>query len=185
MRILVWGLGYVGTVSAACFAALGHEVIGIDPNPIKVEAINKGLCAIKEPGLQELVKQTIQDGRLRAVTNGEGLVPQAEISLICVGSPSNINGSPHLDYVQGVAQDIGRGLKKDLHYHVVCIRSTVFPGTSRNLVAQILEKDSGRKVGDDFGLVMNPEFLRESSAIKDFHSPPYTIIGVIPKGRIW
>ncbi|MCA9452059.1 MAG: UDP-glucose 6-dehydrogenase, partial [Nitrospira sp.] len=138
MRILVWGLGYVGTVSAACLARLGHEVIGIDPNLTKVEAINRGDCAIKEPGLHELIKQAVKAGALRATTNGTDCVLQADISLICVGTPSSADGSPQLGYVEAVTHDIGRGLKGISHYHVVCLRSTVFPGTSRNLLARIL-----------------------------------------------
>lgn len=177
MRILVWGLGYVGTVSAACLARLGHEVIGIDPNLTKVEAINRGDCAIKEPGLHELIMQAVKAGVLRATTNGTDCILQADISLICVGTPSSADGSPQLGYVKAVTHDIGRGLKDLSHYHVVCLRSTVFPGTSRNLLARILEEVSGKKAGDDFGLAMNPEFLRESCAVKDFDSPPYTIIG--------
>ena len=177
MRILVWGLGYVGTVSAACFARLGHEVIGIDPNSTKVEAINRGDCAIKEPKLHELITQAVQAGTLRATTNGTDGIAQAEISLICVGTPSSADGSPQLGYVEAVTREIGRGLKGISQYHVVCLRSTVFPGTSRNLLARILEEDSGKKAGDDFGLVMNPEFLREGCAVNDFNTPPYTIVG--------
>ncbi len=177
MRILVWGLGYVGTVSAACLARLGHEVIGIDPNLTKVEAINRGDCAIKEPGLHELIKQAVKAGTLRATTNGTDCILQADLSLICVGTPSSADGSPQLGYVEAVTHDIGRGLKDVSHYHVVCLRSTVFPGTSRNLLARILEEVSGKKAGDDFGLAMNPEFLRESCAVNDFNLPPYTIIG--------
>jgi GDP-mannose 6-dehydrogenase len=177
MRILVWGLGYVGTVSAACFARLGHDVVGIDSNLTKVEAINRGDCAIKEPGLPELIKQAVQSGTLRATTNGTDCIAQADISLICVGTPSSADGSPLLGYVEAVTHDISRGLKGVSHYHVVCLRSTVFPGTSRNLLARILEEDSGKKAGEDFGLVMNPEFLRESCAVNDFNSPPYTIVG--------
>ena len=179
MRILVWGLGYVGTVSAACLARLGHEVIGIDPHLTKVEAINRGDCAIKEPGLHELIKQAVNAGALRATTTGAEFIQQAEISLICVGTPSSADGSPQLSYVEAVTHEIGRGLKGISHYHVVCLRSTVFPGTSRSLLARILEADSGKHVGDDFGLTMNPEFLREGCAVQDFNTPPYTIIGEV------
>lgn len=177
MRILVWGLGYVGTVSAACFAKLGHEVIGVEPNRTKVDAINNGHVAIKEPGLHDLVQKAVKDGRLRAIANGQESIAQTDVSLVCVGTPNGADGSPRLDYVETVARDIGRGLQKAFGYHVVCLRSTVFPGTSRNVLVEILEKESGKKAGDEFGLVMNPEFLRESSAVKDFANPPYTIIG--------
>ncbi len=177
MRILVWGLGYVGTVSAACFARLGHDVVGIDSNRTKVAAINRGDCAIKEPGLPELIQEAVRAGTLRATVNGTDCVTQTDISLICVGTPSNADGSPLLGYIEAVCRDIGRGLKAISHYHVVCLRSTVFPGTSRSLLVQILEEESGKKAGEDFGLVMNPEFLRESCAVNDFNSPPYTIVG--------
>ena len=123
MRILVWGLGYVGTVSAGCLARLGHEVIGIEPNGTKVEAINNGRSAIKEPGLQDVVRRAVEAGQLRATTNGGDLVAEADISLICVGTPSGANGSPQLDYVEAVAHDIGCGLQRAGQYHVVCLRS--------------------------------------------------------------
>jgi len=181
MRILVWGLGYVGTVSAGCLADLGNEVIGVEPHHPKVKAINHGLCAIKEPGLQELVRATVESSHFRATTDGLNLIPQSDISLICVGTPNGANGRPRLDAIENVSRDIGRGLRHISHYHVVVIRSTVFPGTSRHLVRSILEEQSGKKAGEDFGLVMNPEFLREGSAVNDFHTPSYTIIGELDK----
>lgn len=179
MRILVWGLGYVGTVTSVCLAAFGYEVIGIDPNQDKVHAINNGYVAIKEPGLSKMVAQACQAGRLSAITHGHDLVSQADMSLICVGTPSDAEGNPQLNYVETVCRDIGRGLKSSSRYHVVVLRSTVFPGTCRNLVGGVLAEESGKKPGDDFGLVMNPEFLRESSAVDDFNQPPYTIIGAL------
>ena len=179
MRVLVWGLGYVGTVSAACLAQLGHEVIGVEPNLTKVEAINAGYCAIKEPGLDHLVSQMVGTGRLRATQDGVSLLRWADISLICVGTPAAADGSPVLDYVCNVATDIGHGLQETTHYHVVVLRSTVFSGTVCKVVGALLEKHSGRQAGHDFGLVSNPEFLRETSAISDFYAPPYTIIGAL------
>jgi GDP-mannose 6-dehydrogenase len=177
MRIIVWGLGYVGTVSAACLAQLGHEVIGVEPNLTKVEALNTGHSAIKEPELDNLVSQMVGMGRLRAVQDGVSLIPWAELSLICVGTPAAADGSPVLDYVCNVAMDIGRGLRATTDYHVVVLRSTVFPGTARNVLGQLLEEHSGRQAGPDFGLVTNPEFMRETNAISDFYAPPYTVIG--------
>ena len=176
MRIIVWGLGYVGTTSAACLASLGHDVVGIEPNPAKVEAINAGRSPIKEPGLEEAVSTAVAAGRLRAASDGSSLVACADLSLICVGTPSAANGSPVIDFVRDVAGAIGKGLKKGA-YHTVVVRSTVFPGTTRNLLLPILETESGATAGVDFGLVSNPEFLRETSAIQDFHTPPYTVIG--------
>lgn len=177
MKILVWGLGYVGTVSAACFAQLGHEVVGVEVNAVKVEAINSGGSAIKEPGLADLVRQMVSSGRLRAAQNSQGLVDWADVSLICVGTPSLADGSPNLDYIRNVAQNIGEGLGSSNHYHVVVLRSTVFPGTTQTELIPLLEKYSGRKAGRDFGVVMNPEFLREAEALFDFYHPPYTVIG--------
>src|SRR5215510_9770662 len=126
MRILVYGLGYVGTVSAACLAQLGHEVIGVEPNLTKVEALNAGHSAIKEPGLDRLVSQTVAMGRLHALEDGVSLIPSADVSLICVGTPTAADGSPVLDHVRNVTIDIGRGLRDATNYHVVVLRSTVF-----------------------------------------------------------
>lgn len=177
MNILLWGLGYVGSVSAACFANLGHKVIGVEINPAKVEAINNGKSAIKEPGLGDLINEMVTKGSLRAVRCGQDLVSWADLSLICVGTPNSIDGNQMNDQVRNVAQDIGIGLKSASRYHVVIVRSTVFPGTTRHEIIPILEKFSGLRVGQDFGTSMNPEFLREASAINDFYHPPYTIVG--------
>jgi GDP-mannose 6-dehydrogenase len=177
MRILIWGLGYVGTVSAACLAQLGHEIVGVEPNLTKVEALNAGHSVIKEPGLGDLVSEMVKMGRLRATPDGAPLIPWADISLICVGTPAAADGSPVLDYVCNVAIDIGRGLRNTPHYHVTVLRSTVFPGTTRHVLRELLEEHSSRQAGRDFGLVSNPEFIRETSAISDFYMPPYTIIG--------
>ncbi len=177
MRIIVWGLGYVGTVSAACLAQLGHEVIGVEPNLTKVEALNAGHSAIKEPGLDHLVSQMVGLGRLRATQDGVSLLPWADMSLICVGTPAAADGSPVLHYVCNVAMDIGRGLRETTNYHVVVLRSTVFPGTMRKVLGPLVEEHSGRQAGRDFGLVAHPEFMRETNAISDFYAPPYTIIG--------
>ncbi len=177
MRIIVWGLGYVGTVSAACLAQLGHEVIGVEPNLTKVEALNAGHSAIKEPSLDHLVSQMVGLGRLRATQDGVSLLPWADMSLICVGTPAAADGSPVLQYVCNVAMDIGRGLRETTNYHVVVLRSTVFPGTMRKILGPLVEEHSGRQAGRDFGLVTHPEFMRETNAISDFYAPPYTIIG--------
>ncbi|MEX2399806.1 MAG: nucleotide sugar dehydrogenase [Rhodothermales bacterium] len=177
MRILIWGLGYVGTVSAACLAKMGHDVTGVEPNTTKVEAINAGRTPVNEPGLQEIVAETVATGRLRATTEGSGLVPSHDVSLICVGTPSAADGSPVLSYVENVAEEIGRGLADSERYHVVTLRSTVFPGTTRRVLLPPIERFSGRNAGEHFGIVMNPEFLREASAVDDFATPPYTVIG--------
>ena len=177
MRIIVWGLGYVGSVSAACLAKAGHEVVGVEPNAIKVKSLNSGAAFIKEPGLAELAAEMVRQNRLRAVEDGRELVQWGEASLICVGTPSAADGSLLFEHIRNAAVDIGRGLRSASGYHVVILRSTVFPGTVRQQMIPILEEHSGRRAGDGFGVAMNPEFMREASAIKDFYAPPYTVIG--------
>jgi GDP-mannose 6-dehydrogenase len=174
MRINVYGLGYVGSVSAACLAAEGHDVLGIDIDRTKVDSINRGASAVVEPGLTDLINRGVASGKLRATTDA---IDDADLSLVCVGTPSNENGSLHMDYVARAAADIGDFLRTRVPYHVVCIRSTVLPGTVASLVIPILEKHSQKKAGRDFGVCMNPEFLREGSSIRDYHCPPFTIIG--------
>lgn len=177
MKILVWGLGYVGTVVSACFAAMGHEVIGVETNPEKVAVFNSGRSPIKEPDLDELIQQGIDLGRLHAVTSGKAYVAWADVSMICVGTPSAPDGSPVLDYIESVAKDLGEGLRTSDRYHTVVLRSTVFPHVTRTQLLPWLEKHSQKTCGQAFGLAINPEFLRETTAIKDFYAPPYTVIG--------
>jgi len=161
-------------VSAACFAAEGHSVVGIDVDRLKVDCINRGTSAVVEPGLEELIRAGVSSGRLRATTSAP---EDADVSMICVGTPSNDNGSLCLDYVTRAAAQIGEFLKGRDAYHVVCVRSTVLPGTVEGLVVPLLEQHSGRRAGQDFGVGMNPEFLREGTSIADFHEPPMTVIG--------
>ena len=177
MRVLVWGLGYVGTVSAACLARLGHEVIGVEPNLAKVQTLERGCSPIKEPGLDSLVSQAVAAGSLHSTQNGTPLVSWADVSIICVGTPSALDGTPVLTHIRDVAREIGEGLKQAERYHVVILRSTVFPGTTRQILLPLLEQYSHRLSGKDFGLAMNPEFMREASAVADFFSPPYTVVG--------
>jgi GDP-mannose 6-dehydrogenase len=174
MKINIFGLGYVGSVSAACLAADGHHVLGIDVDNAKVESINNGVSAVVEPGLSELVSQGVSRKTLRATTER---IEDADISIVCVGTPSNDNGSLCLEQIARAAGQIGDFLRGRNTYHVVCIRSTVLPGTVETLVIPALEQHSQKKAGRNFGVCMNPEFLREGSSIQDYRCPPFTIIG--------
>ena len=177
MRIAIFGLGYVGCVSAACFANEGHQVIGVDVNPLKVEMINAGKSPIIEMQVDELIHKAVAAGRLSATDNPARAISEADMSIICVGTPSNENGSLNLRYIHNVAREIGQALAEQNEYHVIAVRSTVLPGTIANEIIPILEEASGLKVGADFGICSNPEFLREGSAVADFYQPPFTLIG--------
>lgn len=177
MKISIFGLGYVGCVTATCLAANGHSVIGVDVNPHKVRLLETGQSPISEPGLDEMLAKAVGSGRLRATTDAVMAVQDSEISLICVGTPSNHNGCVNLAFIERVCAEIGESLGSKPGYHVVVVRSTVLPGTVHNRLIPILEEKSGRRAGSDFGVGMNPEFLREGSAIKDFYHPGFTVIG--------
>lgn len=177
MKIMVWGMGYVGTVTAACLAKFGHTVVGVEPQSAKVDALNAGHSAVREPGLDELVAACVSTGRLSAVSEGSSHVSGAAVSFICVGTPSAADGSQTDRFVRSVAEQIGRGLRSSSGYHTVVLRSTVFPGTTRSVLVPLLEEHSGRRAGRDFGVANNPEFLREASALADFEAPPYTVVG--------
>ena len=177
LRLSVFGLGYVGCVSAACFAKAGHEVIGVEVNPTKIEIINAGKSPIVEEGISELIADVVNAGRLRATTDSKQAILDSDLSLVCVGTPSNPNGSLDLRHVKQVCLEIGSALKSKGERHVVVIRSTMLPGTIENTVVPALEEASGKKAVSDFGICINPEFLREGSSLKDFHAPPFTLIG--------
>jgi GDP-mannose 6-dehydrogenase len=177
MRVSVFGLGYVGSVSAAAFAADGHQVVGVDVNAGKVSAINEGRSPIVEPGLGELLQRGVQEGRLRATTSTADAIENTDLSLLCVGTPSRRNGSLDLTYLVRVCEQIGAAIKDKPDYHVVVVRSTVLPGTTHEHVIPTLEKASGKKYGEGFGVSVNPEFLREGTALKDFREPPLTVVG--------
>ncbi len=177
MRISVFGLGYVGCVSAACLAREGHTVIGVDVNPLKIERINAGHSPIIEPGLSEIIAEMTGSGQLRATLDGNAAVQESDVSIICVGTPSNENGSLNLHYLQNVCREIGQGVAQKSDYHVVVVRSTVLPGTVQGNLVPILEKFSEKRAGASFGVCMNPEFLREGSALKDYYSPSHVVIG--------
>lgn len=177
MRLSVFGLGYVGCVSAACFAKEGHEVVGVDVNPTKVEIINDGRSPIVEPGMDELIAEVVAAGRLRATTAAKEAIESSDVSLVCVGTPSAPNGSLNLTYVKRVCEEIGAAIEGKSRPHTVVIRSTMLPGTIEGVVVPTLEIYSGKKVGRDIGICINPEFLREGSSLADFYSPPFTLIG--------
>ncbi len=177
MRIAVFGLGYVGTVSAACLAGGGHQVIGVDPNPLKIEPINGGRSPVIEPGLEELISEAVAAGRLSATGDVGEALAASDLALICVGTPSQANGALDLTYLARVIDEIGAGLAGRDGDYVVVVRSTVLPGTMRDLVVPRLEAASGRALGDRLGLCHNPEFLREGSAVADYYGPPKTVIG--------
>lgn len=179
MKISVFGLGYVGAVASACLAESGFDVIAIDMDPVKVKCIAEGRSPIIEPGLPEMIKKNAEAGKLKATLDVREAVMNSDISLICVGTPSNNDGSLKLDYVQAVCSEIGSVLKDKTAFHSVVLRSTVVPGTARDIAIPALEKASGKKAGVDFGFGNNPEFLRESTAIYDYFNPPKVVIGAI------
>ena len=176
-EISIFGLGYVGVVSACCLANDGHFVLGVEPNQTKVDLINTGKSPIIEDGTTELIQKAVAAGRLRAITDAEEAVRRTELSLICVGTPSQPNGSLDLKYVRNVSEQIGRILKQKKDFHVVVYRSTMLPGSMRDIVIPTLEEYSGKKAGTDFGVCTNPEFLREGTAVYDYYNPPKIVIG--------
>ncbi len=180
MKISIMGLGYVGAVSAGCLAEEGHEVIGVDPQQSKVDLINSGKTPIIEKDIGEMIERNVANGRLRATTDVQEAVRNTDVSLICVGTPSLGNGHIDLKYVKRVCEQIGEGLRNHPG-HTVVIRSTMLPGTMRNVVIPALETSSGLKAGEDFGLCINPEFLREGTAVADYFAPPKTVIGELDK----
>ncbi len=181
MRVSIFGLGYVGAVSAGCLANDGHEVLGVDPFPTKVDLINRGLSPIIEADIAEIIASNVQAGRLRATDDQMRAICETELSFVCVGTPSQRNGNLDLTYIRRVCEQIGQALKAKAARHTIVIRSTIVPGTMRKIVIPVLEEFSGKKAGADFGVCNNPEFLREGTAVKDFNAPPKTVIGEVDK----
>lgn len=177
MKISVFGLGYVGTVSAGCLASQGHEVVGVDPIRTKLDLISRGESPIVEAEIGEIIADVVSRGCLRVTDDSAEAILATDLSFICVGTPSQPNGNLDLRYIRRVCEEIGAALKGKKDRHIVAIRSTVLPGTVRGIVIPILEETSGKCAGKDFGVCHNPEFLREGSAVKDFHAPPKTVIG--------
>lgn len=177
MKVSVFGLGYVGCVTAVSLAKDGHDVIGVDISPEKISLIKAGRSPIVEPGVPELIGEVVKSGKLQVTLDGKWAVQNSDLSLICVGTPSNSNGSLKLDFIEKVSQEIGEAIATKPDYHVVVMRSTVLPCTLRDKIIPILSKASGLRAGVDFGVSMNPEFLREGSAVKDYFDPSFIIIG--------
>jgi len=177
LKISVFGLGYVGSVSAGCLAYDGHEVVGVDPLPTKVDLINRGQSPIIETDIGEIIAATAKSGRLRATSDPVQAIRETELSFVCVGTPSQANGNLDLRYIRRICEQIGQALGSKSTRHTVVIRSTILPGTMHKIVIPTLEEFSGKKAGVDFGVCNNPEFLREGSAVKDFRYPPKTVIG--------
>jgi GDP-mannose 6-dehydrogenase len=177
MNISVFGLGYVGTVSAACLARQGNTVIGVDLNRTKVDMINRGITPIIEKDIGDIIAATVDRGLLRATVNPDDAVRNSDISFICVGTPSLSNGNLDLSHVRNVSEQIGSALRKKRTQHLVVGRSTMLPGSMRSVVFPALEAFSGKKAGVDFSVCYHPEFLREGTAVHDHHNPPKTVIG--------
>ena len=177
MRISIFGLGYVGAVCAGCLSARGHRIIGVDVQPLKIELINSGKSPIVEPGLEDLLRKGVSSGNLRGTLDVREAVLETDISFLAPPTLSKRNGDLDVSYIEEVCQQIGRVLPEKSTRHTVVVRRTVLPGTLRNVVIPTLEKYSGLVAGKDFGVAVNPEFLRESTAIKDYDFPAMTVIG--------
>src|SRR5215471_20314874 len=175
--VSIFGLGYVGTVSAACFASKGHKIIGVDVSRAKVEMMDSGRSPIIESRVSELIAAANKACHLHATTDATHAVLNSDVSFVCVGTPSLKNGKLDLSHIEKVAQEIGTALGQKKSSHTFVLRSTVLPGTTESLVIPILERASGRRAGSDFAVCYNPEFMREGSAVADFLEPSYTVLG--------
>src|ERR1039458_5396979 len=182
-QVSVFGLGYVGSVTAACLASKGHSVIGVDTSPSKVEQLDAGRSPIVEPGVKELVDQAHRAAQLRATTDSAAAVMQTDISFLCVGTPSLRSGKLDLGHMEPVCREIGKVLKSKDAFHLVVVRSTVLTGTAEGIVIPALEQASGKRLGKAFGVCVNPEFMREGTAVADFLEPAMTIIGAADKAH--
>jgi GDP-mannose 6-dehydrogenase len=178
LKVSVFGIGYVGSVSAACLARDGHEVLAVDVNQDKVDIVNRGLSPIIEPKLGEGILSVVRAGRLKATTDADTAISSTDVSFICVGTPSRENGSLETSFVSRVAQQIGESIGRSTSFHSVVVRSTVLPGTMEGIIIPILERSSGRQAGRGFGLAYFPEFLREGTAIADYDNPGAVVFGV-------
>lgn len=176
-RVSVFGLGYVGAVTAACLAHKGHEVIGVDTNPVKVDMVASGQGPVLEPRLEDLIVEAREAAKLHATTDVQSAIHQSEVSFICVGTPSLYNGCLDLSSIKRSCHDIGEALRSKKDSHVIVIRSTVLPGTCRSFVIPVIEAASKKSEGMDFAVCSNPEFTREGCAVADFLNPAITVLG--------
>ncbi len=181
MKISVFGAGYVGAVSAACLVKEGHHVTAVDPDPNKIGPLMAGKSPIIEPGLEDIIRDGVASGRLTATHDAAAAIAATDLSLICVGTPSLPDGSLNTEYLKRVAEDIGAALKLKNTFHSVVVRSTCLPGTTESVVVPALEAASGMKAAEDFGIAYLPEFLRESTAIKDYYDPGVIVFGASDK----
>ncbi|MBZ5496004.1 MAG: nucleotide sugar dehydrogenase [Acidobacteriia bacterium] len=177
MRISIFGLGYVGAVTAACLAQDGHAIVGVDVDPTKIAMFREGRSPIIEEGLPDLIQSGVRSGRIRVMDDGIQAIRETETSLVCVGTPNRRNGSLDSGVIQRVMAQIGAALKNDRENHLIIIRSTLLPGSVSGTLIPILEAESGKEAGRDFDICFNPEFLREGTSVKDFYNPPFTVIG--------
>ncbi len=184
MNISIFGTGYVGAVSSACLAELGHTIVGVDINPVKVDAINEGTAPVVEPGVSERIATNVANGRIRATLDLDEAIDATDLSLVCLGTPSSASGDLSTEALESVTAGIGRAIQKKGRGHTVVIRSTVQPGTTRARLAPILQESAGCELGGDVDLAFNPEFLREGTAVKDFHEPPFILAGSLGDGGI-
>lgn len=177
MNIAIFGLGYVGSVSAACLAAAGHSVTGVDLDSTKLNLLRTGRAPVSEPGLDDLLGRMIREGRVSVTDDATAAVAASDLSLVCVATPSRGNGSLDTSYLERVITQIGHALAQSSAYYVVAVRSTVLPGVVERQLVPLLAAASGRRVPEDVGVCVNPEFLREGSALADFEAPPFTVVG--------
>ncbi len=181
MKISIFGAGYVGAVSAACLVKEGHHVMAVDPDPNKIGPLMAGKSPIIEPGLEDLIREGVSSGRLTATSDAQAAIMSTDLSLICVGTPSLPDGNLNTEYLKRVAEEIGAALKLKNTFHSVVVRSTCLPGTTDSVVVPALEAASGMKASEDFGIAYLPEFLRESTAIKDYYDPGVIVFGASDK----
>ena len=178
MRISIFGLGYVGAVSLACLARDGHEVIGVDIDQAKLDLIASGKSPIVEEGILDLMRDVVASGLVKVTDNAAQAIEESELSFVCVGTPSQSNGSQNLDALTRLSEQMGEALKSKSEPHTVVVRSTVEPGTVEDVVIPVLEEYSGKRNGEDFFVCFQPEFLREGSSVQDYDNPPMTVVGV-------